>query len=83
MVKIKLGTRAPKGVKIPVSVPVISIPAVSRFAILDVAQFQVNNPDGLILSDEDYADALANTDLQSKIDAGLVAVTLPEAPPEV
>lgn len=75
-VKIKLGANAVHGVKVPVSVPVVAKPADERFAILDVVQFQGNNPDGLVVTAEAHAKMLAETDLQAKIDAGLVVVEI-------
>lgn len=80
IVKIKLGANAVKGVKIPVSVPVVAKPADERFALLDVAQFQANNPDGLMVTAEAHAKMLAETDLQAKIDAGLVVVEISTPP---
>lgn len=82
IVKIKLGSRAVKGVKVPVSVPMVAKPADERYALLDVAQFQINNPDGLIVEAETLTKMLAETDLQVKIDEGLVVVEVVTPPVE-
>jgi len=74
MVKIKVGANAANGVKIPVSVPVEVQSPVVRFSVLDVVQFQKNSEDGLVVSEDTYAKMLAETDLQDKIDSGLVVV---------
>jgi hypothetical protein len=72
MVKIKTGRNAAHGVKIPVSVPVEVKTPVIRYSVLDVVQFQKNSADGLVVDEATYQKMLVETDLQAKIDAGLV-----------
>ena len=75
MYRIKVGDEGKKMPKVPVSVPVVARPVDERYSILDVKQFQTNNPeDGLMVTEERYNRMLADTDLQEKIDAGIVVV---------
>lgn len=72
--KIKLGTNASQKFSIPVSVPREVVPPKNRYDVLDVKQFVVNSEDGLIISDEQFADMQANTDIDALVAGDFLVV---------
>lgn len=74
MPNIKLGENAVKGVAVPVAVPTVTKKVNEKFGLLDVQQFQANNPEGLILSQEIIDRMKAETNLNELIAEGLVVL---------
>lgn len=81
MPALKLGPNA-KAHKfdIIVSVPVAPKPVTTKLSSINISQYCANNPDGLMLSDEDYAAVLPQ--IEAMITAGLLEPLPPVVPEE-